>query len=288
VLNLRAGGTKPDERWKKITIRHLLEHRGGWDHSSKKKVDPTFHSLTVAKELNVRSPVMPPAIIQYVLRKQLDFDPGEKFLYCNFGYLLLGRVIEKLSGKTYAEYVKKNVMEPIGIKAMKQGKTLPADRATGEVKYYSLEKSLAVMGPQLGKPVPAPYGGFCLESMDSHSAWLASASDLVKFVSHFRDPKQCKLLKPETVETMFARPEDEEAAAYYAKGWLVRPITKDTRSIWHDGSMEGTSGMVVQRADGVGFCVLFNTRQQVDNTDPAGALELHLHKVLDVIFAPKK
>ena len=45
VLKLRAGGTKPDERWKKITIRNLLEHRGGWDHSSKKKTDPTFASL---------------------------------------------------------------------------------------------------------------------------------------------------------------------------------------------------------------------------------------------------
>jgi len=56
VLKLRAGGTKPDERWKKITIRNLLEHRGGWDHSSKKKTDPTFASLTVAKELKVRSP----------------------------------------------------------------------------------------------------------------------------------------------------------------------------------------------------------------------------------------
>ena len=68
----------------------------------------------------------------------------------------------------------------------------------------------------------------------------------------------------------------------------MRPITKDASSFWHDGSMEGTSGLVVQRADGVAFGVLFNTRQQVDNTDPAAALELHLHKVLDVVFAPKK
>src|SRR5262249_60900096 len=98
VLKLKPTGTKPDERWKKITICHLLEHRGGWDHSSQKKTDPTFASLTVVKELGIRHPAMPPAIMQYVLRRPLDFDPGEKFLYCNFGYLLLGRVIEKLSG----------------------------------------------------------------------------------------------------------------------------------------------------------------------------------------------
>ena len=66
MLKLRPIGNKPDERWKKITIRNLLGHRGGWDHSTKKKTDPTFASLTVAKELKVRSPVMPPAIIQSV------------------------------------------------------------------------------------------------------------------------------------------------------------------------------------------------------------------------------
>jgi hypothetical protein len=52
--------------------------------------------------------------------------------------------------------------------------------------------------------------------------------------------------------------------------------------------MEGTSGMVVQRDDGVGFAVLFNTRQQVDNTDPAGAIEVPLHKALNLVFAEKK
>ena len=84
-------------------------------------------------------------------------------------------------------------------------------------------------------------------------------------------------------------PEGEDGAACYAKGWLVRPIKKDTRRLlWHDGSMEGTSGMVVQRDDGVGFAMLFNTRQQVDNTDPGRrALEVPLHKVLNVVFAEK-
>lgn len=288
VLGLKPGGNKPDERWKKITIRHLLEHRGGWDHSTKGKIEPTFESPVVVKEVGGRHPAMPAAIMQYVLRRPLDFDPGEKFLYCNFGYLLLGRVIEKLGGsKTYAEYVKKNILDPLKLTRVRQGKTLLSDRATDEVRYYSQVKAYAVMGPQLGKPVPAPYGGYCLESMDSHSAWTASAGDLLRFFLDFEDPSKSKLLKAETIETMFARPEGEEKESYYAKGFLVLP-RKEKRNYWHDGVMEGTSALVVRREDGVAFAVLFNTRQEVDKTDPVNALEPHLHKVLTAVFAQKK
>jgi len=288
LLNLRPGGKKPDDRLNKVTIRNLLEHRGGWDHSTKGKVDPTFASPVVVKEMGVRPPAMPQTIIAYVLRRPLDEDPGEKFIYCNFGYLLLGRVIEKLSGQTYAHYVQKNVLDPLEIKTMRQGRTLLADRAPNEARYYSHERVLAVMGPLLGKPVPYPYGGFCMESMDSHSAWLASSADLVRFACHFENPKTCKLLKPETVDVMFERPKGEEkAVSYYAKGWLVKPEANNKRNYWHDGSMEGTSAMVVRRADGVAFGLLFNTRQQADNTDPVNALDQHLHRALTVIFAKK-
>lgn len=286
LLNLRPAGAKPDARLSRITVRNLLEHRGGWNHSGKDKVDPTFASPAVVKELGVRPPAMQQAVINYVLRRPLDEDPGTKFVYCNFGYLLLGRLIEKVSNQTYPAYVQRHVLDPLDLKSVRQGRTLFADRAPNEARYYSHERALAVMGPMLGKPVPYPYGGFCLESMDSHSAWLASSADLARFASHFENPKTCRLLKPETVELMFARPEGEKAPAYYAKGWLVKP-EGDGRNYWHDGSMEGTSAMLIRRADGVTFSLLFNTRQQVDNTDPAGALDRHLHQALALIFAKK-
>jgi hypothetical protein len=52
--------------------------------------------------------------------------------------------------------------------------------------------------------------------------------------------------------------------------------------------MEGTSALTVRRADGIAFALLFNTRQEVDKTDPVNALEPHLHKALAAIFAQKK
>jgi CubicO group peptidase (beta-lactamase class C family) len=54
------------------------------------------------------------AIISYMLDRRLDFDPGKRFAYSNFGFLVLGRVIEKLSGQSYAEFVRLQVLAPMG------------------------------------------------------------------------------------------------------------------------------------------------------------------------------
>ena len=139
---------KFDERWKSVTILDLLQHRGGWDRD--KSIDPMFRSPDICQEMKVKPPADPEAIIHYMLRRPLDFDPGERYAYSNFGYCLLGRVIEKVSEKRYEEYVKEKVLAPLGIERMRLGKTLPNERAKGEVKYYDGVRT-AIMGPNIGK-----------------------------------------------------------------------------------------------------------------------------------------
>jgi N-acyl-D-amino-acid deacylase len=221
-----------------------------------------------------------------MLHLPLDFEPGEKFAYSNFGYCLLGRVIEKVSKQRYEAYVKAKVLAPLGLKRMRQGRTLPNLRAKGEVRYHSTAKGPAVLGPQLGKEVPFPYGAYCLEQMDSESGWLGSASDLVNFACAFVDPKKCKVLKPASVESMFARPEGEKAATYYGKGWFVQPWEKGTRSFWHDGAIAGVSGVVIHRANGITFAVLFNTDRAGD-ADPADVMQRVLSANLKAVFGEK-
>ena len=58
--------------------------------------------------------------------RPLDRPPGQHYAYSNFGYCLLGRVIEKVSGSDYEEYIKKEVLAPLGIERMRLGKTLPS------------------------------------------------------------------------------------------------------------------------------------------------------------------
>jgi N-acyl-D-amino-acid deacylase len=282
TLSIKPAGQKADERWKKITIRHLLEHRGGWDHSG--TFDPMFASVKIAQEVGVKAPAMPPTIIHYMLHQPLDFDPGDRFAYTNFGYCLLGRVIESVSGDSYEAHIKKVIVEPLKLGSLRLAKTFWADRAKGEVRYYSSDPAKAVMGPQFGKPVAYPYGGCCLESMDAHGGWLASAPDLVTFSSSFADPKRCKLLSAESVEMMFARPDGEKGESYYARGWQVQPDGKERRNYWHGGSMSGSSGGMVRRADGVAFAVLMNTREKVNGVEPSIAIGRSLNQTLNAVF----
>src|SRR5215813_12315238 len=83
-----------DTRWKQVTILHLLQHTGGWDRD--KSFDPMFRSVFIAQMLNVSPPAEPQHIIRYMLGQPLDFDPGSRYAYSNFGYCILGRVIERI------------------------------------------------------------------------------------------------------------------------------------------------------------------------------------------------
>jgi N-acyl-D-amino-acid deacylase len=285
-------GIRFDPRWKNVTIEHLLQHRGGWDRD--KSFDPMFRSPTIVKELDVPPPARPWDIIHYMLRQPLDFDPGEKDVYSNFGYCLLGRVIEKVSGQTYEEYVRKEVLAPLNIHTMRLGATLPEKRARGEVQYYVAKKArgTAVMGPHLGEPVPEPYGAWCLESMDAHGGWLSSAPDLVRFATAFDDPRRCKVLKSKSIEILFARPpgaagrdrNGKPRDAYYACGWMVRPVDeKGHANTWHAGSLPGTSTLLVRRHDGLTWAVLFNSRTSAKKVEPASAIDPLVHKAADAV-----
>lgn len=286
------GQGRLDPRWKKVTVRQLLQHRGGWDR--RQSFDPMFRSPAIVAELQVPPPARPQDIIRYMLRRPLDFAPGARYAYSNFGYCLLGRVIEKVSGQRYEEYVRKEVLAPLGIRRMRLGATLPEKRACGEVKYHvpDTATAAAVMGPRLGKPVPLPYGAWCLESMDAHGGWLASASDLARFASAFNDPHTCKILSAQSIDILLARPpgaagkeaDGKARAAYYACGWMVRPVGDSGRAnIWHAGSLDGTSALVVRRHDGLAWAVLFNSRHSIKKKEPAAAIDPLLHKAADTV-----
>ena len=86
----------------------------------------------------------------------------------------------------------------------------------------------------------------------------------------------------------FARPEGEKGPVYYAKGWIVRPFAKGKMSVWHEGTIEGSSCMLVRRADGVTFAAMFNTRQKVGKTEAIGVIELPIHEAANAVFYEKK
>ncbi|PWU10258.1 MAG: hypothetical protein C5B51_04595 [Terriglobia bacterium] len=146
-------GRLGDSRINRITIRNLLTHSGGWDAS--RSGDPIVapFSQQIASAMGVAFPPPPSTVISYMLDRPLDFDPGTRFAYSNLGFLVLARVIEKVSGLPYSEFVRLQVLAPLGIERMRQGRTPLSLRAPGEVRYYDypgapLVESVSALAPQ--------------------------------------------------------------------------------------------------------------------------------------------
>lgn len=272
LLGLKPG-EKGDARMSDITVRHLLQHTGGWDRG--KSGDPMFKSVEIARAAGKAPPADAEAIIQWMLGRPLDFDPGARHAYSNFGYCVLGRIVEKVSGEPYDAYVKKAVLEPMGISRMRLGRTPLGERAEGEVRYHAPDAKAerSVYGGE--GPVEWPYGGFYLEAMDAHGGWLASAVDLARFASSLG-----KVLDAAGLEAMFARPPElKPGAAYYGCGWMVRPVGKDgAMNAWHGGSLPGTNTLLVRRHDGLVWAALFNRRSPKDS-----GIDGALHRAADAV-----
>ncbi|PYI83932.1 MAG: hypothetical protein DME26_14160 [Verrucomicrobia bacterium] len=142
-------------------VRHLLNHTGGWD--SDKSLDPMFRSRQIATTFGVSSPPALRFIIRYMLGKPFDFDPGTRYAYSNFGYCMLGRVIDTIAGTSYEKFVREKVLAPIGIRQMRIGASLAEKRVEGEVRYYTTRDETAESvfddSPSSGSPSDAQRGG---------------------------------------------------------------------------------------------------------------------------------
>ena len=92
--------------WSKITLRHLLTHTSGI---------PSYTALPGFFDRDARLPHTPEELIKLTRDKPLEFEPGSKYAYDNSGYILLGYVVEKVSGQRYADYVQQHIFGPLGM-----------------------------------------------------------------------------------------------------------------------------------------------------------------------------
>jgi CubicO group peptidase (beta-lactamase class C family) len=246
--------------WQKITIAQLLTHTAGWDRSV--DFDPMLFSKRIIEALHTSPPASPWDIITFMAPRPLQFEPGTKYVYSNFDYCLLGRIIEQKTRQDYQDYVKEAVFRPLGIHNSQIGKTLKEYRVDNEVCYYdSTEKCDGIVPPYVGQLVPCPYGAWYLEAMDAHGGWISSIIDLAHFLCTFDDFDNCPVLKRSSIEHMFFPPHPaqmDEKDVYYAYGWAVRKLENGGYNAWHAGLLAGTSSLMVHRHDGLKWVILFN------------------------------
>ncbi|MFC9691944.1 serine hydrolase domain-containing protein [Kribbella sp. NPDC056951] len=252
------GITAPvDPRWSNITLWRLLQHLGGWDRAV--SGDPNFKDAAIAQALGVPMELKHADVIKYMKSQKLDVAPGTKYSYSNFGYLLAGRVIEKVSGLSYEAYVKQKLLAPLKIKRMALGWSIA--KHTGEMSYESQYTGKTVLN-NTGSTVAAPYGTFSMRTQDANGGWIASAPDLVRWAKMFDAPSA--VLNSTSLGRVWSKPETgmDPGGWYYGLGWHVRPVTTGGtgRNTWHTGSMPGTSTLLVRTYNGMSWAVLFNRR----------------------------
>jgi CubicO group peptidase (beta-lactamase class C family) len=258
VLGTKYGKAPYKQYVTDVTVDDLLTHTsGGWPNDS---TDPMFRfdSWDQAKLIGWTLENLP-----------LTYPPGQHWAYSNFGYCVLGRVIEEVTGQTYEGYVQANILAPCGITDMKIAGNTLRQRAPNEVVYY-------------GQYSEDPYK-MNVTRMDANGGWIATASDLVMFLDHVGGAGTIpSLLKPATIKMMTtpAPAFDPTAQARYARGWMVRG--NGSGSWWHNGSLPGSTTIMVKTPTGMCWAALTNTRTEPSDTINA-ALDQMMWKMVGCV-----
>lgn len=164
-----------DSRSDDITIKNLLENKGGFDA---KGYDCTYDMRNVAIALGLNRAVTKTELAKYMYKnKNLLDDPGTKDNYCNYGYVLLTLVIEKVSGQNYFNFLKKEVLDKIGVTEVKVWPTVASPRSSNEVATESAGLGSSAVNITSSDLVPNVYGGDgMVKEVAAGSCGLASSA----------------------------------------------------------------------------------------------------------------
>jgi CubicO group peptidase (beta-lactamase class C family) len=174
----------PDKDIDKITIQQLVDHAGGWNRDS--YPDPVFNMRGIAKALGLSTAPSKLQIAQYMYGEPLQFRPGSNTKYCNFGYVLMACIVEKVSGKSFINFVKQNVLAADGITGVELARTKRSQRLANEVFYDDVNMGWSVFKPNDEDRVPNCYGGegWTTEGMDGGGGLCSTATALARFANH--------------------------------------------------------------------------------------------------------
>jgi D-alanyl-D-alanine carboxypeptidase len=235
--------------WAPITLKQLLTHTSGI---------PSYTAIPGFFAQQARLDRTPEEIIALTRDKPLDFSPGSKYAYDNTGYVLLGYVIEKVSGQTYAAYAQDHIFTPLGMKDTGydvSGEILPR-RASG----YSVVGGKARNAEFLAMTLPYAAGSL-----------YSTVDDLLIWEQALQAGKP---IKPASVAAMFT-----DYGFKYGFGQGVG-VQNGHRTWSHSGGINGFSTMLTYLPDdGLTVIVLANVAQA-----PAGRIA---QKLVDSYFDPK-
>jgi CubicO group peptidase (beta-lactamase class C family) len=223
--------------WDGVTVHQLLSHTAG------------IPNYLTQIQLAIRSsePMTPDMLLARLKDRPLDFAPGSKFAYSNAGYTVLGRIIEAVSGKPYAGFLRERIFAPAGMddSGYDDARPILRHRAAGYVRVEGELKN----APRIESTVPYSAGGL-YSTVDDLLKWdRALAGDL--------------LLSKESLESMFTPVRED-----YAYGWRVVRVEGRT-TVGHSGSIPGFSSHI-RRVPEEGLCIIVLSNMERTPVVPIG------------------
>jgi D-alanyl-D-alanine carboxypeptidase len=234
-----------------VTLRHLLTHTSGiHDHGEPWTEQP---EAALSRE----------EILAFTRGRPLIFAPGERHQYENLGYLLLGMVIERAAGRSYAEYVREAIAAPLGLASISECPDTPAPgHAHG---YRMMDEGLA------------PVGGVSMTQHFSAGGLCATAEDLTRWSSLLFTGG---LVSESSLREMTTPPAVRSGTTRYGFGIGVGEVAGVER-VSHTGLIAGFASVLTYfPADDLAIAVLFNT----ESSPPSRLATLLARAALDVEF----
>jgi CubicO group peptidase (beta-lactamase class C family) len=238
-----------------IEVEHLLTHTAGWRNVL--RTDPMFVPTLVGNIMKTPLPTTFETIIKYMLSQKGMFEPGSLYDYSNFGYCLLGKIIEQQTNKKYEQYMAEKILLPLNIKRMQIGKNRYQDRYPSEVHYYDhprAEKNLSIYTPN--DSASRAYEGTNIEALSAAGGWIATSIDLLRLVNVIDGFKtKPDILKAETIRRMVSSQNSKDSSQQHLLGWKQ----VDEEKWWRTGSLSSTGISLTRQHNGISWVMITNT-----------------------------
>ncbi|MER0438183.1 serine hydrolase domain-containing protein [Emticicia sp. W12TSBA100-4] len=203
----------------KITIHHLLTHTSGIKDFTKMK---TLRDIA-QKEMT------PKMMVDFFKNEPVDFSPGEKFDYNNSGYVVLGYIIELVSGETYEDFIKKHIFEKAGMSQSYYA----TDRQVISKRAYGYHKKEHGFVNKTVISFSVPF---------SSGSLMSSVGDMLKWQNALN---KNLLLNAESTKKAFSKYKLNNGEEFtYGYGWHIKELN-GTPSREHGGSVFGFKSMGV-------------------------------------------
>lgn len=239
-----------DPRLFDITVDNLLQHKGGFGMGAG---DPMFNTKDIISSKHLDAPPTNEELTQIVLGRKIAFTPGQGFRYSNFGYMLLSLVIERVTGKSYWDFVTEEVLHPAGCYGFRPATNYYAERNENEVRYYGPDTVQVEEYNGSGRMVERVYGGSNVNGLLGAGGWCASASDLARLVAATdKYPHVSNIISNESIDSL---------TAYAKEGKISRGWSEiDEQGKWRrTGTLSSTHTLIERFPNGECWVMITNS-----------------------------